>query len=162
MTPAQHNITANIEKWRIDFEKGARIAQASDKVASPKYGKASPDAVARAANGRNSQELTGDNDFEIFVKGHDVALVNFYAPWCIWCKRLVRGCCHRRLRLAPRGAGPRQRVLTAALLVSCALAAPCVGRHSRPYQPAVHAEGSVCEGGWVGAVHRASRMEGVR
>lgn len=81
----KHNITSNIEKWRIDYETGKKIAQASDKVASPRYGKATP---GGSTGGRKSQELSGNADFETFVKGHDVALVNFYAPWCIWCKRL--------------------------------------------------------------------------
>lgn len=81
----KHNMTKNIYKIRLDH-RGRHVGLASDEQFQPVYANdddygdlPASDAVVTALD---------DNTFEPFLKEHHYVAVDFYAPWCIWCKRL--------------------------------------------------------------------------
>lgn len=80
----RHNMTTDIYKIRIDA-KNRMIGMANSVQSIPKYGDDTfedlPESDAVVIN------LT-EQTFAPFLKEHHYVAVDFYAPWCIWCKRM--------------------------------------------------------------------------
>ena len=84
MNTRRHNVTYNIQKWRIDSRKIA-LNMAPSKAAALKSSTAGfdDDVVkmgAESADGGQSAQLTASS-FNQFITSFDLVLVNFYAPW---------------------------------------------------------------------------------
>lgn len=81
----QHNVTANIDRWHIDenFEPYMEHVKKDDpiyeEVEHPKFDEEERNPV---------QELTSEL-WDEQMRQFPVALVNFHAPWCMWCRRLA-------------------------------------------------------------------------
>jgi thiol-disulfide isomerase/thioredoxin len=99
---ARHNITKDILKWRLNSHGellGSSLAVSV--VDTPGAGKErhSNHAEDEAAfdveldddyeppDANLSQPLT-EATFNEFLGAHELTVVNFFAPWCIWCRRL--------------------------------------------------------------------------
>jgi len=99
---ATHDIRKDILKWRLDSNqrvvrdaaavsavetrdaKRAADAAMSKEPVSPSYGDEDEE---EPPDTDLSQPLSPDT-FVPFLQQHELSLVNFYAPWCIWCQRL--------------------------------------------------------------------------
>ncbi len=91
---SRHNITKDILKWRLDSEQRpfsmATTAHTTGHVGEQHENHdlffeeqddyEPPDATL-------SQPLSEDS-FAPFLAQHELTVVNFFAPWCIWCRRL--------------------------------------------------------------------------
>jgi len=86
------NIKFEIEMTRIHLVKGRYITGASipkNRVAKvSKDEKEIQDAIKVNEDGHHALDLRGTN-FISEVKEHEYTLVNFYTPWCHWCKALA-------------------------------------------------------------------------
>jgi len=80
----KHNMTKDIYKIRID-DKLRMIGMADSKQYIPIYG--DDDFVDLPESDAIVTKL-GEEDFAKFIKEHQYVAVDFFAPWCIWCKRL--------------------------------------------------------------------------
>eukprot|EP01029_Cantina_marsupialis_P020396 TRINITY_DN4778_c0_g1_i1.p1 TRINITY_DN4778_c0_g1~~TRINITY_DN4778_c0_g1_i1.p1 ORF type:complete len:500 (-),score=139.41 TRINITY_DN4778_c0_g1_i1:300-1799(-) len=85
------NVTKSIEKWRIDpgtiqHEKPRRLAK-SEEIKTPEFDENIPEEHSDHHGKAIAPALNPDN-WEHFIKQHDVTLVAFMATWCHWCKRL--------------------------------------------------------------------------
>jgi thiol-disulfide isomerase/thioredoxin len=80
------NITTNIRKWKLKGKSGdKRIAEMNDNVIAPKHeeeDKHPEDPVDKA-------QMLSNGNFNTFVQSNELVLVNFYAPWCHWSRRLM-------------------------------------------------------------------------
>ncbi|EGZ06871.1 hypothetical protein PHYSODRAFT_319561 [Phytophthora sojae] len=81
----KHNMTSNIYKIRLD-QKGRSVGLAQEKQIMPQFAEDAEygdlpesDAVVTVLD---------EQTFEPFLKQHHYVAVDFYAPWCVWCKRL--------------------------------------------------------------------------
>lgn len=94
---SRHNITKDILKWRLDSNQRpiggsmAVTAHAAGEIDEKKHENAGlyfdPDEEPEPADTKYSQHLT-EAEFPNFLAKHELTLVNYYAPWCIWCRRL--------------------------------------------------------------------------
>jgi len=99
-----HNITKDILKWRLDSSQrvidseGTAVAHEAKQVkenmlATYKKGPTNEDDDEEDEDEEEpldaslSQSLTPET-FVPFMKQHELTVVNFFAPWCIWCRRL--------------------------------------------------------------------------
>lgn len=94
---ASHNISKDILKWRLDARQQLRRDSSASVVAEHRH-------VLDSARASLSEILAGEEEVEPldanlsqplstdtfvpFMQQHELTLVNFYAPWCIWCQRL--------------------------------------------------------------------------
>ena len=95
----RHNISKDILKWRLDSrqriiaDSGAVAAKtAVEQRATQKHedhGGAfddfDPDEYEPPDT--NLSQALSEETFEPFLKQHELTVVNFFAPWCIWCRR---------------------------------------------------------------------------
>jgi len=79
----QHNVTANIERWHVDESFEPYLEHVShDRL---EYEEVAPvDQAQEAASMSLNTDLFDDQ-----IKQFAVAMVNFHAPWCMWCRRLA-------------------------------------------------------------------------
>ena len=99
---SRHNITKDILKWRLDAQQRvigdamAVSAQTSAEAAgSLKHDNHEITFDERFDDPEDyepldanlSQPLTAES-FVPFMQQHELTLVNFFAPWCVWCRRL--------------------------------------------------------------------------
>jgi len=77
------NVSANIHKTRVDAS-GNYVARTGTETAEPKYAEPlnAPHEVPKV-----SPDLD-EAQFKLAVKDHQLVMVNFYAPWCPWSRRL--------------------------------------------------------------------------
>jgi thiol-disulfide isomerase/thioredoxin len=79
-----HNVTRNVDKWRLD-SAGRNIGFYEHKDIV--YEEIEDDG-AMPDNEAESHLLASHDETENFLNAHHLVMVNFHAPWCIWCQRL--------------------------------------------------------------------------
>jgi len=83
------NVTKDVTKWRLDDAgrkqkfHGHKITQRQEHEET-----SAPDVPDSNGGGPHSTDLTPQNS-RAFHAAHHWAMVDFYAPWCIWCQRLA-------------------------------------------------------------------------
>ena len=80
------NITTNIRKWKLKGNNGnKRVAEMNENVVAPKHDdedKHPEDPVEKA-------QMLSNSNFNTYIENNKIVLVNFYAPWCHWSRRLM-------------------------------------------------------------------------
>ncbi|KAE8990623.1 hypothetical protein PR001_g21437 [Phytophthora rubi] len=81
----KHNMTSNIYKIRLD-QKGRSVDLAQEKQIMPQF--ADDAEYGDLPESDAVVTVLDEQSFEPFFKQHHYVAVDFYAPWCVWCKRL--------------------------------------------------------------------------
>lgn len=80
------NVTKNINKWQVDAE-GLRRNYEGRNPEQPKLEHDTHhDLEQLHRNGIHAVPIT-DQNFEEWVSRYEYTMVNFYAPWCVWCQK---------------------------------------------------------------------------
>jgi len=81
------NVSKNVNKWKID-ENGLRRSYQGRNVEQRDLDHdVGHDLDQLLENGVHAVPLDTDG-FDHWLKQHQYTMVNFYAPWCVWCQRL--------------------------------------------------------------------------
>eukprot|EP00979_Chaetoceros_neogracilis_P014399 scaffold4595_cov267-Chaetoceros_neogracile.AAC.21 len=85
----KQNVTKNVEKWQVD-ELGFRrsFSGRNRETRELQYEKHEETLEELHANGIHVTEIESKEHFDLFLEEHEMAFVNFFAPWCMWCQRL--------------------------------------------------------------------------
>lgn len=86
----RQNVTKNVEKWQLDSSGQRRIFSGRNRETREVEHDTHDMSLEEIKNqdGQHVTDLTDDN-FETFVKDHEMAFIDFFAPWCVWCQRLA-------------------------------------------------------------------------
>lgn len=84
----RQNVTKNIEKWQLDHEGNRRTFFGRNRDTPEVLHEEHDETLDELhADGVHAVDLDPSN-FEDFIKTNEMAFIDFYAPWCIWCQRL--------------------------------------------------------------------------
>lgn len=86
----RQNVTKNVDKWQIDAEGQRRIFGGRNREAREVVHDEHDRTLEEmhAEDGVHAVELTEGN-FDEFMQANDMAFVDMFAPWCVWCQRLA-------------------------------------------------------------------------
>jgi len=90
----KQNITKNVEKWQLDADGVRRAFSGRNReMRDLVHEQHSPEKLAELKQmvedeENHAIELTDEASYNEYLKTHEVAFIDFYAPWCIWCQRL--------------------------------------------------------------------------
>lgn len=88
----RQNVTKDITKTRLHLVNG-RLEEGDAHVEEEKTSDDTSDEEPREieldAEGHHALDLLGEEGFDAELRTHDYTLMNFYAPWCHWCKALA-------------------------------------------------------------------------
>ena len=88
----QQNVTKDVTKWSLDHagqKKKFHGRNKQQKTVTHEEHKETLQDIAAANEGElHSTDLTPENMKEFYDK-HPYAIVDYFAPWCIWCQRLA-------------------------------------------------------------------------
>jgi protein disulfide-isomerase-like protein len=85
----RQNVTKNVEKWQLDEEGRRRIFSGRNReVREVRHEEHEETLEELRADGVNAVSLTKDN-FDDFLESNEMAFVDMFAPWCVWCQRLA-------------------------------------------------------------------------
>lgn len=86
----RQNVTKNVDKWQIDAEGQRRIFSGRNRetrdLVHDEHDRTLEE--MHAEDGVHAIELTEGN-FDEFMQANDMAFVDLFAPWCVWCQRLA-------------------------------------------------------------------------
>eukprot|EP00580_Thalassiosira_gravida_P003192 CAMPEP_0201621490 /NCGR_PEP_ID=MMETSP0492-20130828/46905_1 /ASSEMBLY_ACC=CAM_ASM_000837 /TAXON_ID=420259 /ORGANISM="Thalassiosira gravida, Strain GMp14c1" /LENGTH=433 /DNA_ID=CAMNT_0048091031 /DNA_START=134 /DNA_END=1435 /DNA_ORIENTATION=- len=84
----RQNVTKNIEKWQLDESGQRRIFSGRNREQREVVHEEHEETMEELhEDGEQAVELTPDT-FQNFIESHEMAFIDMYAPWCIWCQRL--------------------------------------------------------------------------
>lgn len=83
-------MTKNVEKWQLDSDGKRRIFSGRNREVREVQHDEHEETLQEMhdAEGVHAEELDAD-DFHDFLEEHDMAFIDLYAPWCVWCQRLA-------------------------------------------------------------------------
>eukprot|EP00568_Trieres_chinensis_P010519 CAMPEP_0183305858 /NCGR_PEP_ID=MMETSP0160_2-20130417/10464_1 /TAXON_ID=2839 ORGANISM="Odontella Sinensis, Strain Grunow 1884" /NCGR_SAMPLE_ID=MMETSP0160_2 /ASSEMBLY_ACC=CAM_ASM_000250 /LENGTH=476 /DNA_ID=CAMNT_0025469135 /DNA_START=146 /DNA_END=1576 /DNA_ORIENTATION=- len=85
----RQNVTKNVEKWQLDGEGVRRIFSGRNREAREvKHEEHEETLEELHEDGVHATMLTSET-FQKFLDDNEMAFVDLYAPWCIWCQRLM-------------------------------------------------------------------------
>ena len=86
----RQNVTKNVDKWQIDEDGQRRIFSGRNREARDLLHDEHDQTLEEmhAEGGALTVELTEAN-FDEFLQANDMAFVDLFAPWCVWCQRLA-------------------------------------------------------------------------
>jgi thiol-disulfide isomerase/thioredoxin len=79
------NITTNIRKWKLSSHGKERNAEMNENQIAPKH----DDEDKHPEDPVDKAQMLNNNNFKSYIESNDLVLVNFYAPWCHWSRRLM-------------------------------------------------------------------------
>jgi len=84
----RQNITKNVEKWQLDSTGFRRVFSGRNREVKEVVHQEHDETLEEMhEDGVHAVPLTQESIGK-FIKDHDMAFINFFAPWCIWCQRL--------------------------------------------------------------------------
>lgn len=114
------NITERVQRFKIDVNGGV-LGSADPDPEPPAYGHVDH------KDGEVLAEQLNVDSFESMLKSSELAMVNFYAPWCHWSRKLQPVWEHTAGILHDVDTGVKfGRVSALCFLVACVLACVCV------------------------------------
>jgi len=86
----RQNVSKNVDKWQIDSEGQRRIFSGRNREARDLVHDEHDRTLEEmhAEDGVHAIELNEGN-FDEFMQANDMAFVDLFAPWCVWCQRLA-------------------------------------------------------------------------
>jgi len=84
----RQNITRNIEKWQLDEFGNRRIFAGRNREVRDIVHEEHEETLEELHEDGVSAPSLSDEQFKQFIKDHELAFINFFAPWCMWCQRL--------------------------------------------------------------------------
>jgi thiol-disulfide isomerase/thioredoxin len=86
----RQNVTKNVEKWQLSEGGDIRLFSGRNReqreVQHEEHDRSLEE--MHAIEGVHAEELTAAN-WEGWIKEHEMAFVDMFAPWCVWCQRLA-------------------------------------------------------------------------
>jgi len=86
----RQNVTKNVEKWQISDDGGTRLFSGRNREQRE---------VRHEEHDRTLEEMHEEDgvhaaelhkaEFKPWLEQHEMAFVDFFAPWCVWCQRLA-------------------------------------------------------------------------
>lgn len=84
----RQNVTTDIEKWQVDKDdKRVMFSGRNREVKEVRNQQHRETLEQLHENGVHAIPIAGA-DFERYITENEVAFIDFFAPWCIWCQRL--------------------------------------------------------------------------
>jgi thiol-disulfide isomerase/thioredoxin len=90
----RQNVTKNVEKWQLDSNGDRRIYSGRNRpvrdLVHEQHSKDTLEGIQRKIEEEENHaiELTDEASYKEYLQTHELAFIDFYAPWCIWCQRL--------------------------------------------------------------------------
>jgi len=86
----RQNVTKNVEKWQLDTDGRRRIFSGRNRETREVKHDEHDETLEEMheAEGVHAVELTEEN-FDTWIKENEMAFVDLFAPWCVWCQRLA-------------------------------------------------------------------------
>lgn len=85
----RQNVTKNVEKWQLDKDGVRRIFSGRNREVRQVKHEEHDRTLEQMheEDGQHVLELDSSN-YHQFLRDHEMAFINFFAPWCIWCQRM--------------------------------------------------------------------------
>jgi protein disulfide-isomerase-like protein len=85
----RQNVTKNVEKWQLDEFGKRRIFSGRNRDVREVRNEEHEESLEEIhKDGVYDVKLTADN-FDEFLEAHEMAFIDLFAPWCVWCQRLA-------------------------------------------------------------------------
>jgi len=84
----RQNVSKNVEKWQLDADGKRRIYAGRNREQREVRHEEHEQSLEQMHEDGIHAELYTAVTLPVFLKDHDLAFINFFAPWCVWCQRL--------------------------------------------------------------------------
>mmetsp|Transcript_9531 Transcript_9531/g.14026 ORF Transcript_9531/g.14026 Transcript_9531/m.14026 type:complete len:485 (-) Transcript_9531:242-1696(-) len=85
----KQNVTKNIEKWQLDDDGKRRIFSGRNREQREVKNEEHEETHEELLEGGSDVANLDSSNFKNYLAKNDLAFIDMYAPWCIWCQRLA-------------------------------------------------------------------------